>query len=493
MSEPTPLAEPQQRTAFLSWYHEALRPIFFLSPRWERLRASPAALAWLVLIVLLCDLAFAYREVGPNGYFKWEEISYGWLPIVLLLWACYLSASSAGNSIEPAALATQATHASSQRHASTAQRIGLILAMSAWFMLIERLLQTFMSGSSAATFAGLPLLATIALWNGAQLWQLAAQLRLLLRGAARAFATRALLALTLLLATLVSLLMPSDPLWLAHDDTDSYLQARRLVLTQEIIETQSIQLTKRLQNLGPQQDGVTDLYAITFAPFATEDVFKNESAMVSEVMHTRFGAKGLEMVNHVDTVRTWPWATPLNLKRAIDHVARTMNTEEDVFFLHLTSHGARNGELAAYFQPLHVAPLTPQRLKQWLDDAGIKHRVLSISACYSGSWIAPLQDDHTLIMTAADADNTSYGCGRGSDLTFFGRAMFDEQLRTETASFEEAHANAREIIKQREEEAGKSDGYSNPQIQVGAAIRPILERLQQSANHTEATAQTSKQ
>ena len=81
-------------------------------------------------------------------------------------------------------------------------------------------------------------------------------------------------------------------------------------------------------------------------------------------------------------------------------------------------------------------------------------------------------------MTAADADHTSYGCGSRSELTFFGRAMYDEQLRNQTLSFEQAHKAARIIIKKREEEAGKDDGYSNPQIKVGAAIRTRLTALE---------------
>ena len=104
---------------------------------------------------------------------------------------------------------------------------------------------------------------------------------------------------------------------------------------------------------------------------------------------------------------------------------------------------------------------------------------MSISACYSGSWIAPLADDDALLMTAADAEHTSYGCGRLSPLTFFGRAMYDELLRTQTRSFTEAHAKARELILQREQEAGKDDGYSNPQISVGSRIAPMLEALRQ--------------
>jgi hypothetical protein len=80
-------------------------------------------------------------------------------------------------------------------------------------------------------------------------------------------------------------------------------------------------------------------------------------------------------------------------------------------------------------------------------------------------------------MTAADAQHTSFGCGRRSELTFFGRAVFDEQLRN-TRSFEQAFAAAVPVIRQREDEAGKDDGFSNPQISVGEKIRPVLRELE---------------
>jgi hypothetical protein len=103
--------------------------------------------------------------------------------------------------------------------------------------------------------------------------------------------------------------------------------------------------------------------------------------------------------------------------------------------------------------------------------------VISISACFSGSWVAPLASADTLVMTAADADHTSYGCGSKSTLTFFGQAMYDEQLR-HTWSFEDAHAASRKLIDQREHAAGKTDGYSNPQISVGPRIRARLKLLE---------------
>ena len=267
---------------------------------------------------------------------------------------------------------------------------------------------------------------------------------------------------------------PKPPVSAANEEDDVPLK-----LTQETMELQPRLLASALDALKPQRPGVIDVYAITFAPYASQDVFMRESALVAGVMAQRFDAAGrtIQLVNNKATATQLPWATPLNLQRAIERIGQRMDRNEDVLFIHLTSHGGADGRLAADFDPMTVANVTPQALRQWLDDAGIRNRVISISACFSGSWIAPLAGDGTLVMTAADADHTSYGCGSRSELTFFGRAMYDDELR-HTWSFEQAHAAARKLIEQREHEAGKTDGYSNPQIRVGAGIRQRLARLE---------------
>jgi hypothetical protein len=266
-----------------------------------------------------------------------------------------------------------------------------------------------------------------------------------------------------------------------HDaDTDVTLAWRP---TQAVIEAQLEALLSALAAVQAQQAGVVEIFSITFAPYAEENVFSREARMVTQVMAQRFEATGhqLQLQNHAETAATLPWATGLNLQRAIDRMAQKMDREEDILFIHLTSHGAHNSRLAASFEPLEVDEVTPDLLKTWLDAAGIRYRVISISACYSGAWIGPLGTPDTLVMTAADAHHTSYGCGRKSDLTFFGRAMFDEQLRT-TYSFETAHREARTVIEQREIKAGKDDGYSNPQIFVGEKIRGKLAALEARLN-----------
>jgi hypothetical protein len=253
----------------------------------------------------------------------------------------------------------------------------------------------------------------------------------------------------------------------------------RLQLSQQTFEAQQALWESTMAAIARERPGVTDVYGLVFAPYASEDVFLRETTMVSRVLAERFDAEGrvVHLVNHATTTQTHPWATTLNLQRAIDAIAQRMDRNNDLLVVYMTSHGASDFKLAAAHWPLQVPPLSPAELREALDRAGIHHRVIAISACYSGGWVDALAGETTLVMTAADATHTSYGCGRLSELTFFGRAMFDEQLR-KTHSFEQAFARAVPVIKQREIDAGKDDGFSNPQIQVGAGVSPLLRALE---------------
>ena len=50
---------------------------------------------------------------------------------------------------------------------------------------------------------------------------------------------------------------------------------------------------------------------------------------------------------------------------------------------------------------------------------GNRPSVIVMSACYSGQFVAPLQGDNRIIMTAARPDRTSFGCGELDHYTFF--------------------------------------------------------------------------
>ena len=96
-----------------------------------------------------------------------------------------------------------------------------------------------------------------------------------------------------------------------------------------------------------------------------------------------------------------------------------------------------------------------------------RYKVLVISACYSGGFIPELQDEKTLVITAARADRVSFGCSEENDFTYFGRALFAEALQ-ETDDLQRAFELAKASVAARE----KSDGFepSEPQIWPAKAV-----------------------
>ncbi|MGY4830075.1 C13 family peptidase [Sphaerotilaceae bacterium SBD11-9] len=446
---------------FVHWLRQGARSAVFLGPDLAGLRASPWLLVLLTAAVLGLGILLQRLFIAGPALFYGQAVASGWLTTVLLLWACWLVARSrAGEPDAPTLFGMLLL-----------QQIVISVPLWGLYLLLPRL-----PGLSPLALAGLQQVLPFVVVG----WVALAGAVLLLRHAASG-GLRALVLGVFALAAAVDLLAPPMQFWYPDENlaaSATAVEDRRLHFSQEVLEKQSGVLVDSLNALQPQRPGVIDLYALTFAPYAEENVFRRESKLVAEVMRSRFDAQGhtLQLINHADTAGELPWATGLNLQRAILRAASLMDRNEDILFIHLTSHGAQDGKLSAEFYPLEVEAVTPMQLRAWLDEAGVRLRVISVSACYSGSWIEPLSDPGTLVMTAADATHTSYGCGRKSELTFFGRAMYGEQLRS-THSFEAAHAAARTVIEQREKEAGKTDGYSNPQIAMGELIRPHLAAL----------------
>jgi hypothetical protein len=125
--------------------------------------------------------------------------------------------------------------------------------------------------------------------------------------------------------------------------------------------------------------------------------------------------------------------------------------------------------------PLELAPLTAPALRGLLDDAGIKWRIVVVSACYSGGFVDALKDDNTLVLTASAADRASFGCGGQSESTFFGEALFQNGL-AQSETLLSAFDAAKERVAAREKEGGFKPP-SNPQIYVGPAMVDKLKEL----------------
>ena len=222
--------------------------------------------------------------------------------------------------------------------------------------------------------------------------------------------------------------------------------------------------------------GHPNLYLISVAGYASQDVFAREADAVDKLFADRFGTRGhsIRLINNRKTALESPIASRTALAEAVKRVGAVMDRDEDVLFLFLTSHGSRDQKFAMQFYPLQLADLAPADLRRMMDDAGIRHRVVVVSACYSGGFIDALKDDDTLIITASAPDRNSFGCSNEADFTYFGKAYFDEALRS-TDSFIEAFGIAVPAIAARE----RKEDYepSNPQIFIGANIAATLEAL----------------
>jgi peptidase C13-like protein len=278
------------------------------------------------------------------------------------------------------------------------------------------------------------------------------------------------------------MLVPPQPLWYYAPAASSGSSEARAEwpAAEELLYSQPKLAEHSINILAKQRRGVPDIYFVGFAPYAHEDVFLQESEVIRNLMDDRFDTYGrsLLLVNNGKTLRQYPLATVTNLRAALQRIGRLMDPNEDVLVLYLTSHGSNSHQLSVSYWPLDLQQLDPPLVKQLLDDAGIRWRVVIVSACYSGGFIEPLRGPTTLVITAADATHTSFGCGADSDFTYFAKALFDEELR-QTFSFAEAFARA--VVSIRSREQTEQQEFSNPQIamgeEIGAKLASIERRL----------------
>jgi hypothetical protein len=457
------------------WLREGLRAGFFLRPHIAREQPTPLQAVLLLLVLSALEVALARFEVAGDARFDLRGwLSPWWSTAALLLLAWWaLPPAEANDRVRPAGLA--AWFVLWMCAVLPANTVSQLLGIAQAHEVLPHRLETSVWAAWAVY---------LLLWG----WTVAAVLWLTAQfGAGQA--RLSILAIGLLgLFGLSAVQFPDRP-WQAETSSGS---RPRLELSQELFEAQQALLQNAIGHLAPERAALIDVYALVFSPYAGEDVFLRESNMVAALLAERFDASGrlVQLTNHPSTAKTLPWATRLNLERAVAGLAARMDRERDVLVIYLTSHGAGDFKLSAEHEPLSVDAVSPAELRRLLDQAGIRNRVIAVSACYSGGWVAPLASDSTLIMTAADAQHTSYGCGRRSELTFFGRAVFNEQLRR-TRSFEQAFAAAVPLIRQREDEAGKDDGFSNPQISVGEEIRPVLRELERRLDTSAAAAEAN--
>src|SRR5258708_24676203 len=151
-----------------------------------------------------------------------------------------------------------------------------------------------------------------------------------------------------------------------------------------------------------------------FGLYGDQGVFESEANGAARIVADRFGHS--PVIVRANTKRRDD-ANLATVAAALQSAAEAMDVEHDILVLILTSHGAQGGlEVKAATRQETLSPLN---LVTALNETHVRHRVVIISACYSGVFIRPLADPDTLVVTAAYPALTSSACQNAHDWTYF--------------------------------------------------------------------------
>jgi hypothetical protein len=213
-------------------------------------------------------------------------------------------------------------------------------------------------------------------------------------------------------------------------------------------------------------DDARKVSVVSFGLFGDQGVFRSEAIGAAQVVAGRFGSGS---INVQYNSKKGGGATTEALAMSLQVAANRMDAENDVLFLILTSHGSHAG-LAVKAGRI-TQTLTPSNLAEMLARTGVRHKVVVISACYSGVFIPRLANPDTLVITAADADHPSFGCRDKAKWTYFGDAFFNVALR-QAKSLKDAFVAACALVRKRE--LREHFELSNPRMAGGANVQPLL-------------------
>jgi hypothetical protein len=258
---------------------------------------------------------------------------------------------------------------------------------------------------------------------------------------------------------------PRDPDFSVSDDL---LAEREAALFE-----QGDRIDEALETIHRGGSANPEAFFLGFAGVGDEKVFAQEIDLASRVVGQRFGIgdRHVALINDERDLERAPLASVSGLKYALQGLASRMDLDNDVLFLAISSHGSEDPVIAVSNSQFPLKGLTGEDLVGALHESGIKWRVIIISACYAGGFLDSLRDARTIVITAAAADRTSFGCSNDSELTYFGEAFYRDALPG-ARSLRSAFDAAKTAIAARERREHVTP--SNPQAYFGSEIESKL-------------------
>ena len=175
--------------------------------------------------------------------------------------------------------------------------------------------------------------------------------------------------------------------------------------------------------------------------------------------------------NYIAARRQYPVADDAQIATLV-RTAATHAGPGDIVVVHISTHGGP-GLLASRIGNQPTTAVTAHSLAQRLAPLGGHDTVVIVSACYSGSLIGALRAPDRIVIAAARADRSSFGCAARAQHTFFGNAEL-EAFAEPHRSLQQAFDAIRGDVARMEREQDYKPP-SEPQIWVGSNVRGLYE------------------
>lgn len=134
--------------------------------------------------------------------------------------------------------------------------------------------------------------------------------------------------------------------------------------------------------------------------------------------------------------------------------------------IYVTSHGDPEGVV------VDEELMAPSVLDAMLSETcGGRPTIVILSACYSGVFVPELSGPNRMVLTAARADRSSFGCGESDRYPYFDDCFL--QSFRGSADFRGLAEAVRTCVARREHETGMTPP-SEPQLSIGPMLSPQL-------------------
>ena len=167
-----------------------------------------------------------------------------------------------------------------------------------------------------------------------------------------------------------------------------------------------------------------------------------------------------------------PRIEPATLRRVIDRIASLQSRPGDRCFVFITSHGSEGNGI---YLSRNDEMLRPAALARALSQGcrGVP-TVVIVSGCYSGAFArAPMVAPNRVILTAARADRSSFGCAADQTYTDYDACLLGTFVHA--GSWRAVFTETRACVGRRERQLGETP--SLPQAWFGAAVRNLALRF----------------